>query len=294
MKPALRRWLLRLVAGHGLASATVDPAISPHLTPRTMAAWTLLIVGSDRRPPGDDVHGARADAIALVVCNPVHDQLLILRLPRDVWTELPGIGHQKLGWALDYGGGALLVAAVRELIGCPIHHYAELRFEGFTRLVDALGGIDLVTESPTADHLADLELAAGAHRLDGRTALALARSRHDGDVPLGDDARIERQNTLITGLFQSVNPLRALTRVAQHLTVDDRLDAEQLVTFVDQARRATRTTMTVPLRAVRSPDELRSPFPPHQVNTTAIKVFRQPQATLVLQKVHAVLHGKES
>lgn len=294
MNPALRRWLLRLVVGHGLASATVDPTISSHLAPRTTAAWTVLIVGSDCRPPGDDVHGARADAIAFVVCDPVRDELVILRVPRDVWTELPGIGHQKLGWALDYGGGALLVAAVRELIGCPIHHYAELRFEGFVRLVDAVGGIGLVIESPTADSLTDLELAAGAHRLDGRTALAFARSRHDGDIPLGDDARIERQNNLITGLFQSMNPLRALTRVAQHLTVDDRLNADQLVTFVDQARRAATTTMTVPLRTVRSPSELRSPFPPHQTNTTDIKVFRQPHAALVLEKVRTVLHGKES
>lgn len=289
MNPGLRRWLLRLVARHGLACATVDPAISPHLAPRTTAAWTVLIAGSDRRPPGDDVHGGRADAIVFMVCDPIHDELVILRVPRDVWTELPGIGHQKLGWALDYGGGALLVAAAGKLIGCPVHHYAELRFEGFVRLVDAIGGIELVTESYAEDPLADLDLAAGEHRLDGRTALALARSRHNEGIPVGDDIRVERQNALIAGLLRTVNPLRALRRVAEHLTVDDQLTPDRVVAIAEHVRRAAVTTLTLPLRAVRPPGELRSPFPPHQVSTTDIKVFREPQAALVLEKVRAML-----
>lgn len=298
-----------IIVRYVLARATIDANVSVSLAalPRSKS-WVILLVGSDRRSPRqldaacavDTVSGARADAIALALCSPISGDLAILRIPRDVWTELPGIGYQKLGWALDYGGASLLVDTVKGLTRCPIHHYIELEFEGFVELVDAMGGIDVFLDEPAHDSLADLRLDPGLHGLDGRTALALARSRHhesddQGPKPLGDEVRTGRQNILLVEALhclraarRPLNVLSRLARVARYATVDDQLGPSRFMQHLEDAVQARVRTFGLPVEPARQNDLLRSPFPPYQVNSTNFLVLREPDATLLLGEIFPI------
>ena len=117
---------------------------------------TYLIVGSDRRsglprtlPALGQLTGHYADSIMLWSVRP-NSGIVVLALPRDIRVNIPQHGDRKLGSVLDYGA-AELVSAVKSITSLPIHHYIEVNFEGFTGLVDALGGVDLFIDRPIRD-----------------------------------------------------------------------------------------------------------------------------------------------
>ena len=62
---------------------------------------------------------------------------------RDTMVELPGYGKQKINAAYAFGGPSLAVKTVSKLAGVPIHHYAEIDFNGFEDVVNALGGVEV-------------------------------------------------------------------------------------------------------------------------------------------------------
>jgi LCP family protein required for cell wall assembly len=293
-----RQRTVRLIVDLGLARATVVTGLPIRTDDAGLSErWTVLLVGSDRRAPAGGVSGARADAMVLAAYDTATNDLAIVQIPRDVWTDLPGIGYQKTGWALDYGGASCLIGAVSGLVGSPIDHYVEVEFQGFVELVDALRGIDFAIDGPARDRLADLQLAAGSSRLDGTTALAVARSRHhdtDGrpPTPLDDTVRMGRQNDLIVGGLRRLRDTRGRLRllyrlalVARHATIDDRFDADLLMRYLQDVLLARISTFILPVRPTRPQESLRSAFPPHQVNSTNILVLRQPDATLLLKRI---------
>jgi LCP family protein required for cell wall assembly len=167
----------------GLLSARVHRV---PFTPTARAADTWVLVGLDARtdlPPGsppaafgtaDDVPGARADVV--VVLTRTAQGLRALSVPRDVVVATPsGSGRLALSWL---HGPASTVAGLCRL-GIPTGHLVTVDLAGFAAVVDAVGGVDVDVPAPVRDPLSGLDLAtAGRRHLDGRTALALVRSRH--------------------------------------------------------------------------------------------------------------------
>jgi len=79
-------------------------------------------------------------------------------------------------------------------LGIPIHYYVRVDFQGFTQIVDALGGVDIDVECP----LPDIEVAAGRQHMDGEDALLYARSR----ISTNDFDRNRRQRKLLMALWE--------------------------------------------------------------------------------------------
>lgn len=219
------------------------------------APVTFLVIGSDSRadlPAGlvnDRVPGQRADVIMLVTLE--GDRLRLLSIPRDLRVEIEGHGSNKVNAAFAFGGSPLMVSTVSNAFDIPINHYLEVDFFGFASIVDELGGVDISFPYRARDTKSFLDVPAGTEELDGRQALAYARSRNyqelRGDswvtVDGSDLGRIRRQQTLLfamlaalrrpTIIFDALDVVRA---AGQHLTLDASLDRERILDLADAAR----------------------------------------------------------
>jgi LCP family protein required for cell wall assembly len=185
----------------------VAGALSPAGFPLT-SPNNILVLGSDRREKGSREPGAntsgpsRSDTIMLIRTGGGHAARL--SIPRDTVLEIPGHGLQKINAAYAFGGPALSISVIQSYLGIPINHLVEVNFEDFPQLVDAMGGIDytggcVVSEISGGARNGGftLRLSKGTHRLDGRQALALARTRKNRCAPNQTDLqRAERQQAL--------------------------------------------------------------------------------------------------
>jgi LCP family protein required for cell wall assembly len=101
-------------------------------------------------------------------------------------------------------------AVVSELTGRPIDGVLVADLWGVIKVVDAMGGIDIDVPASVYDARypdpiygkIELFIKAGQQHMDGRTALAYARSRHQDS----DYGRMARQQTLLMAIREDIGP----------------------------------------------------------------------------------------
>ncbi len=188
-------------------AGVLDPAGYP-LT----AANNILVLGSDRRQkdskePGAETSGpGRSDTIMLIRTGGGHGSRL--SIPRDTVVEIPGHGLQKINAAHAYGGPALSISVIKSWLGIPVNHVVEVNFEVFPQLIDAMGGVTYKggcvisrVDGGFSRGGYTLRLPAGTHHLEGKQALALARTRENLCAPQETDIqREEHQQALFTDM----------------------------------------------------------------------------------------------
>jgi len=170
----------------------------------------------------------RTDSIMLAMYNPDTGRAGLMSLPRDLWIAVPGYGYRRFN-EVDYlaerteypgGGPALLRRVFRENFGLTFDFYMRVHFDGFMRIVDTLGGVEVVVDCPIEDIFPDpsdpsqtihLALEPGVVRLDGKLALLYSRSR----LSTTDFDRARRQQQVLKGLWQQVRQPDILARVPQ-------------------------------------------------------------------------------
>ncbi len=176
------------------------------------SANNILVLGSDRRQknsrePGAETTGfGRSDTIMLIRTGAGHAARL--SIPRDTILEIPGHGLQKINAAHAFGGPALSVSVIKSFLGVPINHVVEVNFEDFPQLIDAMGGVTYsggcVISRLDGGFIRGgytLRLSAGTHHLNGKQALALARTRENLCAPNETDLqREEHQQALFTDM----------------------------------------------------------------------------------------------
>src|SRR4029077_11604164 len=101
----------------------------------------------------------------------------MVSIPRDSYVPIPGYGEDKINAAFAAGGAQLLAQTVERATGIRLDHYAEIGFDGFAVLVDAVGGVTMCPTEPISDPLAGIERPAGCQRLGGGAAPRLVRPR---------------------------------------------------------------------------------------------------------------------
>jgi LCP family protein required for cell wall assembly len=188
-------------------AGVLDPAGFP-LT----SANNILVLGSDRRQKGSKEPGAntsgpsRSDSILLLRIGGGHDARL--SIPRDTVVEIPGHGEQKINAAYAFGGPALSISVIKQYLGIPVNHLVEVNFEDFPQLIDAMGGVDYTggcivsrINGGFSNGGYTLRLPKGTHHIDGKQALALARTRENLCAPNETDLqRAEHQQALFTDM----------------------------------------------------------------------------------------------
>lgn len=142
-----------------------------------------------------------SDVNIIAVVNPQSHQILLINTPRDYFLPLSFNGElDKLTHASLYGIDESM-RVLSALYGLDISSYIRVNFNGLVNIVDALGGIDVVSEYdfttntmqiPNADETGFYEdyytFSEGVNHLDGRAALAFSRERYafmDGDIQRG-------------------------------------------------------------------------------------------------------------
>jgi LCP family protein required for cell wall assembly len=225
-------------------------------------ALNFLLVGSDSRegatPEELKLFGTEAnpgatltDTIILVHLSPKRDKAVLVSFPRDSWVEIPGHGSSKINTAYGRGerdrkggGPALLIQTLENLTGIYVDHYLEVRFGGFLKMVDALGGVDVCLPRAMKDKDAALDLPAGKSHVRGTQALAFVRARKSD--PRGDFGRIQRQQQFLGGMLRRATSAGILARpdrlfrfldtVARNLTVDDKLGINDMRNLASKLR----------------------------------------------------------
>ncbi len=188
-------------------ASVLDPAGYPLTSPNT-----ILVLGSDRRQknskePGAETTGpGRSDTIMLIRTGGGHKARL--SIPRDTVVEIPGHGLQKINAAHAFGGPAESISVIERWLGIPINHLVEVNFENFPQLIDAMGGVDYTggcvisrLDGGFSQGGYTLRLSKGSHHLNGKQALALARTRENLCAPSETDVqREEHQQALFTDM----------------------------------------------------------------------------------------------
>ena len=182
----------------------------------------FLVVGSDSRAeiseddPGaggmlghDAPTGQRADSLMIARVDPDSDRIDLLSMPRDLWVPIAGTGEeQRINTAYSQSAQAV-VDTVQDALDIPIHHFVEVDFQGFSSLVDSLGGVPMYFADPVRDRNSGLYVlrvglpGAQRHRgpglRPGAPPRVQRRTASGVSDPTGDLGRMTRQQLLDAG-----------------------------------------------------------------------------------------------
>ena len=240
----------------------------------------FLLIGSDsianlpegdylRRVSGRSSRQLLTDTLIVLRLDPSGaTKASALSLPRDLYVPISGYNEmQKINSIVYFTDKPTLVQTIRDVLDIPIHHVVEVDFNGFMRLFETIGGLDVYLEYPLRDKKAQLDIPeSGCVTLTSLQALGLVRSRElqayvenfdgwygpsanawvrvDGT---GDFGRQERQQDfLILALQQAFdsgfrNPLK-ITEIIQEVlgggfvNLDDRLTPQKAIDLAQQFR----------------------------------------------------------
>jgi len=237
----------------------------------------FLIVGVDSRMgenvemgagTTDEAAGARSDTVMLVNIPANRERVVAVSFPRDLaiepmqcepWDpktgqygpitdpESPMYGadkvytEYKLNSAYAVGGPKCLVKVIQKMSGLYINRFMAVDFAGFSKMVDALGGVEVCSTTPLEDYeLGTVLPNAGRQRVDGHTALQYVRARQVTTETNGDYGRIKRQQLFLSSLLRSMISrevffsLSKLNNVVNMFINDsyvDNMDTKDLVTL---------------------------------------------------------------
>ncbi|RSL32722.1 transcriptional regulator LytR [Salibacterium salarium] len=178
---------------------------------------SFLILGIGGRPDGNDL----ADTIMGISVNPDDKSVFIFNIPRDTKVSIPGHGEEKINHAYSYGGTSLIKETAEQQLDHSFDFVVETNMEGFTQIVDLVGGIQV--DNPFAfsqdnvDHSETYHYKKGPIELNGERALEYVRMRKSD--PRGDLGRNERQQQVLTALLQESRSMENLLQGQSVLSI---------------------------------------------------------------------------
>ncbi len=213
-------------------TSTPIPTATPQPLCGGPATMTVLALGVD----GDKLYGL-ADVIKVVRIDFITPKVTVISLPRDLWVQIQGVEAcnataGKLNQSYFYGtpgmgcydgpGGApgLMARTLQDNFGLTVDHYGTVNMETFTKMVDAVGGIDVylpndVDGRPVDEKTADMGyFYAGVNHMTGEAALRFSRIRKTDSI----FARMDRQKTVICALKDKLLQPSVLPRIPELIT----------------------------------------------------------------------------
>lgn len=217
---------------NGKLSFGIDDETRGALVDKSLSEpFYMLLMGTDksedRDASGEFGDAYRSDSMMLARIDPQQKKVTLVSIERDTLVDIDGYGINKINAAYALGGPSLAVKTVSEFAGVPISHYAEINFDGFKAVVDALGGVDVNVSIDIDDPEAGGSLSAGEQTINGDQALILCRSRHAyDDYGSGDYYRMANQRMVLGAIAKKlmsadvVTMTNTLSAMASYVTTD--------------------------------------------------------------------------
>jgi LCP family protein required for cell wall assembly len=234
--------------------AASNPQPVTGLTGESLPDWeedervNILLLGIDRRP---DEQFARTDTMILITVDPATGTAGMLSIPRDLWVTIPGYSENRINTAhylgdkngYPGGGPALAMKTVQYNLGVPVHFYVRVDFDGFRRIVNTLGGIEVDVPQTINDPKYPDEnygydpfyIEVGQQHLDGAMALKYARTR----ATLGADFdRARRQQQVLFAIREKALAVGVVPKIPElWATMADTVQTDlQLVDILELAK----------------------------------------------------------
>lgn len=251
----------------------------------------ILFIAEEREE--DEIRG-RSDVILIVTVNTNDKTVKLTSILRDTYVQIPGYRDNRINSAYRTGDVPLLETALKENFGIQVDGYVKVDFDGFSELIDKLGGVEVTLTPEEADwlnegnHVRDKysrNLTAGTHRLNGAQALGYTRIRRIKTVDglAYDFGRVWRQKLVLTNLFndykdQSLSKIVSIASKVLSLVTSDLSQSKIMslaMTAFDLDVEKIQT-LCVPIegsyesRSIRGMDVL---VPDLEENTSAINSF---------------------
>jgi polyisoprenyl-teichoic acid--peptidoglycan teichoic acid transferase len=188
----------------------------------------FLLLGSDRRPTGA---AFRTDTLIIASVRTSDNSVSLISIPRDLYVYIPGWTMNRVNTAYFYGertkypggGQALLKDTILYNLGVHIDHTVFLEFDGFRKIIDTIGGVDVPlvceftdwriidpNESDQDEDNWELHtIGPGLVHMDGEQALWYARSR----LRSSDYDRGRRQQEILRAMFARGKDLNLIIRI---------------------------------------------------------------------------------
>ena len=150
---------------------------------------------------------AHSDTIMLMRFDAKTHMTNQLSIPRDTLVNIEGYGQQKITQAMWFGGPSLALKTVKDFTGIPVNHIMVVSFQGFPRLVNSVGGIDMYVPQTVTTGAGPgaagstqrvVTFTKGMHHFDGKYAMLYVRIRKA--YAGGDYTRAARQQAFVQAL----------------------------------------------------------------------------------------------
>ncbi len=173
--------------------------------------------------------GTLTDTIMVASYKPSTNEMSFISIPRDLVVKVYDDNNpdywegRKINYAYELGGMDLVLEKITEVTGLDMNYYVWLDFEGFRKIIDDMGGLDIYVENGFTDYeypdynygYQTIQFTKGWTHMDGETALQFSRSRHGNNGEGSDFARSQRQQKVIESfkdkMFSSSTLLNPMT-----------------------------------------------------------------------------------
>lgn len=210
-----------------------------NLNPFRKSKVNILIAGYDSSINGPP----RADTIIVASVNLNTNSIGLLFIPRDTRVKVNGHGYDRINASHAYGGIELLKETVEDFINVKLDYYLETDFNGFAKIINLLGGIDVHIDRPL--HYVDkagglyIDLPAGNVHLDGKKALQYVRYRGTR----GDIGRVSRQQKFIQAVMEKATSSQVILKLPSIYkevmdSVNTNIPVRDITPFVKLAKKA--------------------------------------------------------
>lgn len=188
-------------------SFTLTKKVETAVNQPTGDVLNIYISGIDTYGPISTV--SRSDVNIIMTINQATKQVLLTTTPRDSYVAIADGGQNqkdKLTHAGIYGVEASM-HTLENLYDIDIHYYARVNFTSFLKLIDLVGGVDVVNDQAFTKGSHDFPV--GTIHLDSEKALIFVRERYS--LQGGDNDRGKNQEKVIAALIQKLSRPENLT-----------------------------------------------------------------------------------
>jgi len=205
----------------------------------------ILVMGVDVGTPGatNANDPKRTDTLILAHYNADDKKINLVSIPRDTLVSING-KNQKINAAHAIGGVRYAVAAVEALLGIQIDYYGKINYEGFDKVINAIGGVDMdITrqmdyDDPTQDLSIHFNKGTTVH-MDGKKAEEFFRWRKNTDgsgFTNGDLGRIQNQHMFISKVMEKIKSPITVIKIPSILSaikssVETNMDANEILKY---------------------------------------------------------------